>query len=137
GIQGDRVGVQHEQHDRQHESDEHGGGVAHDLQALLAAECEQPANPAVTPHFLRRSVHAALRSPAGSSAISIRRMKASSIVGSGSCADATLAFSASGESSAMTLARYIRATRSQYSASSMKCVVTITVAPFCTRPLMW
>src|SRR5262245_29280576 len=127
----ERNGVceQEEQHHRQHERDQNGSRIAQHLHAFLAHECGESARIEAA-----RFAHAA--SVFGSvSAASTSRTNASSIVGSGSSLLATRRLSASGESSAIIRARYINATRSQYSASSMKCVVTSTVTPLRTRPL--
>ncbi len=59
------------------------------------------------------------------------------MVGSSPGSKTTAALSASGVSRAMTRAWYMRAMRSQYSASSMKWVVTRMVTPLRTSPLMW
>src|SRR3546814_4670218 len=125
-VQRDCVGEQEQQHRRQHECNEQRRRIAQRLQAFLAHQRREATRVEAARGRLRLSgrAHAAALAPASSamSADSTRWMKASSIVGSGLSSSTAPSFSASGVSRAISRARYSIATRSQYSASSMKWV---------------
>src|SRR5205814_10234902 len=113
--------------DLQHHRDDPAGGVAHHLLALLDHDGGELLPPQAQPG--ERVAHAA--SPWMSA------MNASSSVGSASAGLRTLSLSSSGVPSAIFLPRQMRPMRSQYSASSMKCVVTTTATPRVVSALMW
>ena len=123
GVERDPVSEDQQQHRRQDEGDRERRGVAPDLQELLAHQPEQAA---------KRGCHAA----AGASAASITEMNASSMVGSGRSTRRAALLIASGAPSVRTSPFAMITSRSQYSASSMKCVVTSTVTPASASALM-
>src|SRR6188768_916370 len=118
-IEADASAEHQHQDGREQESDQQRARIAPDLEQLLlhershARECAR--------------LHDGLPTSA---------MKASSIVGAGSSDVVARAFSSSGVPIATVLPWLISAMRSQYSASSMKWVVTSTVTPRSTTPLM-
>src|SRR5690606_19375760 len=109
---------QEQQHDRQNERDQEVRRIANDLEAFLANDRREPRSGEAA------SVRAHAARSSSSACDSTIAMNASSIVGAGFSALAAAALSSSGRASAIRRARWIIATRSQYSASSMKCVVT-------------
>src|SRR3569833_775410 len=133
GIERHPVTKQHQQENRHDEGDGDAARVAHDLQELLAHPAFQPHQAAAAQGRLLRGAHAA---SFAASAASTRRMKASSMLGSGCWGVRAPALMAAGSSIARMRPAAMMARRSQYSASSMKWVVTSTVTPARASALM-
>src|SRR5262249_6394430 len=144
-VERDPIAEEEQERQRQRHGDDPARWIARDLlgffehdrrELLPPASLAEPAKSSATtvrPRLIagRRRIrrrHAAFRSTSA--------MKASSNVGSGRCALLALDFSSSGVPSAIFRPRQMRPIRSQYSASSMKCVVTTTATPLPVRALM-
>ena len=111
GVERDAEAVHHQQHDRHQERDQDRRWIAQDLLDLLARQ--------------RHAVDSRL----AVMRVCTSAMKASSSVGSGSARVRTRARNAAGVSTAASLPWLTMPSRSQYSASSMKWLVTMTVTP--------
>src|SRR3569623_1267506 len=133
GVERHAVAEKHKQENRHDEGDGDATRVAHDLQELLAHQAFQPHQAATAQGRFLRGAHAA---SFAASAASTSRMKASSMLGSGCSGVRAPALMAAGSSIARMRPAAMMARRSQYSASSMKWVVTSTVTPARARALL-
>src|ERR1019366_4839126 len=129
-IQRHAVAEQQQQKYRHQEGDCNTAGIAHDLQKFLA---DQAAQPHPTASSTRIGTHAAASC---CSCALISPTKVSSIVGSRSSSERACALMLAGVPMVKILPAAMMASRSQYSASSMKCVVTMTVTPRSASALM-